>query len=421
MKGWGLHQLVGFSPPCATHSKKVQQMHAEIFAIGSELTSGAKLDTNSQWLSLRLAELGIPVLFHTTVADDLEANIESLRIAAQRVDLILLTGGLGPTLDDLTRHALAGLLGVQLAVDDDSMQHLESFFQVRGREMPERNRIQALFPLGAVPLSNPVGTAPGIWCELPRTGRPPCLIAAMPGVPSEMYKMFLEQVQPRLTGGEIVIRRARINCFGLGESATEEILGELTARGSDPEVGITAHEATITLRINAVGRSEQDCQTKIVRVSEIIRHKLGTYVFGVEDEELEDVVIRELQRTGRSLTTVEYATAGQLAQRLACVGDAADCYRGGSVGVLPQLDLAEEGHNRLQQTGADYLLAVGTEAVRTNESGRLISEIPLLLIGPEGEQQQLLVWTGNPAITRSRTAKSALDLLRHQLRGVSSR
>ncbi|MEW4489220.1 CinA family nicotinamide mononucleotide deamidase-related protein [Thalassoglobus sp. JC818] len=390
-------------------------MNAEIIAIGSELTSGAKLDTNSQWLSLRLAEIGISCLYHTTIADDLNANVEALKIAVSRADLICITGGLGPTLDDLTRHAMAGLMDVDLVEHAESMQHLESFFQSRGREMPERNRIQAMFPMGSEPIVNPVGTAPGIWAEVPRDDQPNCFIAAFPGVPSEMKKMFLEQVRPRLPGGETVIRRARINCFGLGESAVEEILGTLTERGSDPEVGITAHEATITLRINAHGTTENECLKKIESVESVIRDRLGDFVFGVEDEELEDAVIRLLLKSDLTFATVEHATAGLLAQRIAHVVDAAECYRGGAVAVISEDSLKQEAESIRSRTNADFVIAIGSEAVTTDGTGRMSSKIPLLLLGPDLERSEIMEWSGNPAITKSKAAKTAIDALRRHL------
>ncbi len=229
-------------------------MKAEIIAVGSELTSGAKLDTNSQWLSRQLADVGISVHFHTTVSDDHTEQIAVLRTAATRADVVIVTGGLGPTQDDLTRQVFAEVASVPLELDPMSLQVIEEMFSRRGRTMPERNRIQAMFPAGSAALPNPIGTAPGIWLELPRdAGQRPCLIAALPGVPSEMHRMFEEQVQPRLPASGVVIRRALVHCFGLGESHVEELLGEVTARGRDPEVGITAHEATITLRIDARG------------------------------------------------------------------------------------------------------------------------------------------------------------------------
>lgn len=168
-------------------------MKAEIISIGSELTSGQNLDTNSQWLSRRLAEIGIPVGFHTTVADDLADNVSAFRVAAGRANLVLITGGLGPTQDDLTREALAAVAGVDLIEDPASLEHIQSMFARRGRVMPERNRVQAQFPRGAESLFNECGTAPGIWMKFDKA-----LTAAMPGVPSEMQVMFEKQVRPRL-------------------------------------------------------------------------------------------------------------------------------------------------------------------------------------------------------------------------------
>lgn len=391
-------------------------MLAEIIAIGTEITSGAKLDTNSQWLSLQLADLGIPVRYHTTVADDLESNVEVLRIASGRVDLVLITGGLGPTLDDLTRDALARLAHVELVLHQASLDHVQRFFRSRGREMPARNRVQALFPLGAEPLENPIGTAPGIWMELPRAGRSACCLAALPGVPSEMKKMFHEQVRPRLPGGQMVIRRARINCFGLGESHTEELLGDLTARGHDPEIGITAHDATITLRIIAQGPDEQACQAKIADAAQQIRERLGDYVFGVEDEELQHVVVRELKARGLTFTTIESGTCGLLAEWIAHVAESGDSYAGGT--VLSDLGDIRELMDELSEhpVDADYVLLVGNETTTADDRGQVTSTIPLGLVGPEGlSAYHALTWSGNPAITRSRAAKSALDLLRRTL------
>src|SRR5438067_9993548 len=141
-------------------------MIAEIISIGSELTSGQNLDTNSQWLSRRLAEIGIPVVYHTTVADDLDANVAVFRTASQRASIVLASGGLGPTQDDLTREALAKAAGVELGLNEASLADIRALFARRGRSFPERNRVQALFPAGAEPIPNANGTAPGIWMLL---------------------------------------------------------------------------------------------------------------------------------------------------------------------------------------------------------------------------------------------------------------
>ena len=266
-------------------------MQAEIIAIGSELTSGAKLDTNSQWLSLELAELGIAVHYHTTMADSLGAMIETMRIAVDRSDLVFVTGGLGPTLDDITRDAIAGLAGVELVLNEESLEHIRELFAKRQREMPTRNEIQAMFPTGSRPISNPRGSAPGIWMALSREGRT-CQLIAMPGVPSEMKRMYQHEVRPHLPVSDRVMRRARVNCFGVGESTAEEMLGELTGRNQEPEVGITVHEATITLRINAEGATEDECLVKIKTARDEIQARLGPLVFGEEDQQLQDVYLR---------------------------------------------------------------------------------------------------------------------------------
>src|SRR4051794_38355149 len=157
-------------------------MKAEIISIGSELTSGQNLDTNAQWLSQRLAEIGIPVGWHTTVADDFDDNVQAFRVATGRAGLILVTGGLGPTQDDLTRDVLARLAGVELVLHLESLERIQQMFSSRRRVMPERNRVQAMFPANATPIPNARGTAPGVWMEYGKS-----LIAAMPGVPSEMF------------------------------------------------------------------------------------------------------------------------------------------------------------------------------------------------------------------------------------------
>ncbi|MFK7820567.1 MAG: competence/damage-inducible protein A, partial [Planctomycetaceae bacterium] len=244
-------------------------MHAEIIALGTELTNGSKLDTNSQWLSIELAALGIEVVRHSTIGDSMQDMVEALQAASKRVQFVIITGGLGPTLDDLTRQAMAEAAGVELVTDEPSLAHLKSLFESRGREMPSRNEIQAMFPAGAKPVLNPRGTAPGID-QTVTTETNTCRLVALPGVPSEMKPMFTETVGPSLAGSGLVIRRARINCFGAGESGIEEMLGDLTARGREPEVGITASEATITMRITASGKTVTDCETQLSTTRDLI-------------------------------------------------------------------------------------------------------------------------------------------------------
>jgi nicotinamide-nucleotide amidase len=412
-------------------------MKAEILSIGSELTSGQNLDTNSQWLSLRLAEIGIPVGWHTIVADDLEANIEAFRIAAQRAVLVIATGGLGPTLDDLTREALARTAGVGLVLHEPSLQQIRQMFARRNRAMPERNHVQAFFPAGAEPIPNANGTAPGIWMTL--NSRP---VVAMPGVPSEMYAMFESQVWPRLLAlglaGGVQLHR-KINCFGAGESAVEEKLLDLTRRGHVPEVGITVSDATISLRILAHAATVEGARQQIEPVEQTIRARLGSLVFGVDDEDLQDAVFRLLEEKRLTLATAESVTAGQVGERLSRHPGASRWYVGGVVAYCNRIKNALLG---VPQDLLDRHGAVSTavaEAMAVGCRTRLQSDLAVSttgLAGPGGATPDKPVglvyvglaweggsdafpfsWGGTRTEVQSRTAKLALNRVRlHLLR-----
>jgi nicotinamide-nucleotide amidase len=410
-------------------------MKAEVISIGSELTSGQNLDTNSQWLSRRLAEMGIAVGWHTTVADDLADNLEAFRIATRRANLVLATGGLGPTQDDLTRQVLAGLLGVELVFHAESFEHVQQIFRKLNRPMPERNRGQAMFPAGAEPIPNARGTAPGIWLRVTD-----CLVAAMPGVPSEMYAMFEEHVKPRLARMErangIILER-KINCFGMGESALEGKLLDLTRRGQIPEVGITVSNATISLRIKAWGQDFESAQALIKPVEQTIRDRLGTLVYGQGDEDLHDVVVRMLCEQRQTVSVAEGVTAGQIAERLGRVPGASACFRGG---IIPydnreKVDLLGVPAELIAEKGA--VSAEVAQAMATGCRERFRSDFALStvgLAGPAGATQDKPVglvyvglswaqgastrsmsWLGTRAEIQTRTAKLALNEIRLRL------
>jgi nicotinamide-nucleotide amidase len=410
-------------------------MKTEIISIGTELTSGQNLDTNSQWLSQRLAEIGIAVGWHTTIADDLEANVSAFRIAVERAQLVIATGGLGPTQDDLTREALARLAGVELTFHQESFEQIQRMFAVRSRIMPERNRVQALLPAGAEPLPNAAGTAPGIWM---RVGA--CTVAAMPGVPSEMHAMFEAQVRPRLLhlglGGGVLVQR-KLNCMGAGESAVEAKLLDLTRRGHVPEVGITVSDATISLRILARAANVEDARAQIGPVERTIRDRLGNLVFGVENEELQDAVLHLLGERRLTLATAESVTAGLVAHSLGRVPGASDWFRGGIVAyhnrvkvellAVPQRLIDEHGvvsapvaeamaAGCRARLGTD--LAVSTTGIAGPGGGSADKPVGLVYVGlawDGGSEAIGFSWLGTRHEVQSRTAKLALNRVRLHL------
>ncbi len=410
-------------------------MKCEIISIGSELTSGQNLDTNSQWLSRHLAEMGIAVGWHTTVADDLEANIEAFRIASRRAGLVLATGGLGPTQDDLTREVLARVAGVELFEDADSLRHIEEMFRRRNRTMPERNRVQAQFPTGSEAIFNARGTAPGIWMRMGE-----CQIAAMPGVPSEMYGMFESQIKPRLAalglGGGVLVQR-KINTFGLGESAIEEKLLDLTKRGHVPEVGITVSDAVVSLRILARAPSLAEAQAQIAPVERTVRERLGSLVFGLDEEELQGTVAELLATKRQSLATAEGVTAGLVAERLGSMPGISAWFRGGIVAydnrlkvellAVPQSLIETYGAVSAEvaeamavgcrtRLGTD--LAVSTVGVAGPHDLNADCPVGLVFVGlawSGGATSTRFSWTGSRDEVRRRTAKLALNRVRLHL------
>ncbi len=419
-------------------------MPAEIIAIGDELTSGQRLDTNSQWLSERLNELGIPVLFHTTVGDDLAANIAVFRTAIERADVVIATGGLGPTADDLTREALAAAAGLELVEDAAALAHIRSLFARRKREMPERNRLQAQFPRGSRVVPNPDGTAPGIDLTVLRSCGPPCRVFSLPGVPAEMFAMWKETVGPALVaaqGSRRVICQRRIKCFGVGESDLEAMLPDMIRRKREPLVGITVHGATITLRITASGPNETACRRTMEPTVAQIRELLGVLVFGEEDDELEHAVVRLMHERRRSLAVAEWATHGLVSQWLAEAADGGDSFRGGivvrdaamlqsllNIDVPPSAAATAETATAMARavrhsTGADFGLGIaafpkGGPAVPTAATSAGIDmggTLHVALATGDNVRMKAFPIASHPSITKTRSAKQALNLLRLSL------
>ncbi len=422
-------------------------MQAEIIAIGDEITSGQLLDTNTQWLSQRLEELGVRVLFHTTVGDQLTPMAEVFRQAIDRAEVVIATGGLGPTADDLTREAVANATGRQLVVDQAALEHIRDMFARLRRKMPQRNERQASFPDGSRMIPNPNGTAPGIDLDIPREGNIPSRLFALPGVPAEMREMWhgsvaraVRQIVGQIAGQGLagqglvgqgrVIRHRKINSFGAGESQVEAMLPDLIRRGRQPQVGITASRTTIILRITAEGTTEEECHAAMEPTVATIRQCLGTLIFGEGDDQLQDAVVRLLRKNEKTLATVEWGTAGLVAQWLHSVPEAERHYLGGMVvgnesalGKLldfpPELLERHSGTNDevtramavacRKRFDSDYALAVGRFPPFDSQAPK---PFYISLAGPDGVQVKKFPYAGHPATLQIFSAKRALNVAR---------
>jgi nicotinamide-nucleotide amidase len=408
-------------------------MIGEVISIGDEITSGQRLDTNSQWLSTQLGDLGVRVLYHTTVADEMSPMVDVLRVAAARADVIVATGGLGPTADDLTRQALAEVAGVELVQDDGAIAHIRALFARRKREMPERNTVQALFPVGSHIIPNPHGTAPGIDMDLRAGDLRTSRIFSLPGVPAEMKEMWAASVAPSITDmlpPEVrrIIRHRVIKCFGVGESDLEAMLPDMIRRDRYPRVGITVSQATISLRITAEEATPEACFTAMESTVETIHGCLKQLVYGEGDQtELQHVVARMLAERGDKIAVAEGGTAGVVAEWLHETAGGETVLRGGitvgdDVALVETLGVPRtvvEAHGPFSAETATAM-AERCRAMFRTDHGLAITAIPrgeaetfhIALATPRETLVRPARTIGHPDLLLPRSAKQALDLVR---------
>ncbi len=415
-------------------------MNAVLLSIGDELTSGQTVDTNSAWLARQLAGLGIRVLRHATVADRQGDICNTLRDSAAMADLVLVTGGLGPTADDLTRQALAEALGRELVTDEDSLKQIEEFFARRNRKMNPGNAIQAMLPAGAKVLANPIGTAPGIAARLGQAD-----IYLMPGVPREMRKMFSEQILPRLDAENSVILFSTVHLAGMGESDVGATIEDLMVREGDVVVGTTASGGMVSARITVRAASAEQARTLTERTVCEIRRRLGDHVFGQDQTTLAGAVGELLQQKAQTLATAESCTGGLIGKLLTDVPGSSAHYRGTVVAYENDVksSLLEVGEQILREhgavsgpvaramaqgarkrIGADW--AISTTGIAGPSGGSDQKPVGLVYIGiagPEGCEVFKRHYPGDRETMRLRTALGALNELRMQLlsRGPESR
>lgn len=299
-------------------SREEQLPDCEIITIGSELLLGQIVDTNAAYVAQEMATAGVNVRFKTSVGDRLEEITDMIRSAVGRCRLIITTGGLGPTLDDLTREAVAGAAGVSLIFQKDLMEQIEEIFRRYGYGMPENNRRQAFIPEGSLAIPNPVGTAPAFIKEI--DGRP---VICLPGVPRELKHLLKHAVIPwirkrfNLTNDTVIYRVLKV--AGLGESAVDKLMGDLIRPGENPEVGLLASQGEIRIRIAAKARGENEALSLIDPISTELHRRLGKKIFGTDRETLEGNIDSTLHEKGLTLAILETFSGGMAAQRLHAV------------------------------------------------------------------------------------------------------
>jgi nicotinamide-nucleotide amidase len=412
-------------------------MHAELVATGTELLLGEIVDTNAAYIARRLRTIGLNLFYKTTVGDNEDRMTEALRLALSRSDVIITTGGLGPTVDDVTREAVARATGRELVLDPELLTFVERHFARWGRKMSDNNRRQAYKPAGALGIDNPVGTAPIFVVE--QDGK---YIIVLPGVPREMKYLLDNTVLPylreKLHLTDVIIARNMRTC-ALGESNIDSLVGDLE-RESNPTVGLAAHPGQTDVRITAKGANEAEALRLLDAMEARVRDLLGDVIFGVDDETLEGVVVKLLREKGQTIALVETNTRGRLTQQLTSTNDGLALCKGGLVTTndetlkrtfdLPVEALKEESPYGAAKTAAvadavrakyavNIGLAVfGTYSAQDGPYGRSSGNTCIGLATDTGTWTRDYAMGGQDEVAQVWVAVRALDVVRRYLLGL---
>ncbi|MDQ4109277.1 MAG: competence/damage-inducible protein A [Actinomycetota bacterium] len=412
-------------------------MRAEIVAVGTELLLGQIANTNGRWMSESLAAVGVDVLRHQTVGDNLERIVEALRLASSRSDVVIVTGGLGPTQEDITRDAFGVLLGAHMVRHPELVKMLRDKFRSFGRrEMPESNLRQADVPEGATYIPPSRGTAPGLAAELSGGVR----VYAVPGVPEEMVEMMEGTILPELTSatGSGVVRSRILRCAGIGESALAERVDDLFSGSANPTIAFLASSGEVKVRITAKAMTVREADALIEPVAEEIRRRLGDEVFTVADESLEEAVVRLLAGSRERLACAESITGGGVGARITSVPGASGAFIGSAVvyaneaktGVLGVSPHTLEGPGPVSEEcaremaagarrvfGADLGLALTGAAGPEPHGGAPAGLVWIALEGDDVTHARSLQVPGERDRVRRWAEQAALDLVRRHLEG----
>ena len=424
-------------------------MNAIILSIGDELILGQNIDTNSAWLSRQLAGVGCEITAHLTVPDHQRAIEQAIYECGERCDFLIITGGIGPTADDLTRQALAVVMRQELVINDLWLKRLEEFFKSRGRTMPDSNKIQAMIPTGATMIDNALGTAAGIDAtlnfDLPvpnhAARKHSCRVFVMPGVPKEMFAMFERDVLPHITqasSGAVILSKS-LHTFGMGESHIAEKLGPLMNRDRNPSVGTTVSAGIVSLRINSRFPSREEAQKNLDQTTDECRAALGDLIYGENDQTLQQVIANSLAPSRQTITTAESCTGGLLAKMLTDIPGSSDYFKMGFVtysnqakyerlgismevinlnGAVSETVAAAMATNAKRLAKADYALSITGIAGPTGGSPeKPVGTVCIALAHDAAVITRTFHFPGDRDWIRDRSAKMALAMLRYHLLG----
>ena len=415
-------------------------MQATVLTIGDELLIGQVRDTNAAWLGEQLTRAGAVVRRMATVGDDEKSLQSELRRSLSESDLVVATGGLGPTDDDKTRDALAGFFGVELIFREHILEKIRERFERKGRSMPPSNRSQAMVPDGFEALPNPAGTAPGLWREPGPGEASGALLAVLPGVPHEMKHIFAREILPRLRrkGGLRAIAHRTLRTAGMGESSLQEAAGDVSGMLSDAlRLAWLPGPGGVRLRISAFGDDREEAMGRAARLEAVLRERIGEYIYGMDDETLAEVVGRMLRERSLRVAVAESCTGGYVAHALTNVPGSSAWMAGGVVayanqvkvdmlGVSPEAlerfgavseqvaaQMAEGARRRL---GADLgLSTTGVAGPSGGAPGKPVGTVWIGYAGARGAGARRLQLTGDRLLNKQLTATFLLDHMRKNL------
>src|SRR5688572_6133380 len=411
-------------------------MRIEVICTGDEVLTGKIVNTNFSWITQKLEDFGLSVRWETTVGDDRDDLLLAFKLAGERADAVIVNGGLGPTVDDLSQEIAAKAAGVDLELSQEWLSRMESYFARRNRTMSPNNKKQAMLPAGAEVLDNPIGTACGFSCDIGKAR-----FYFTPGVPREMRRMVEEQILPRLlakSGVQTAVYLKRFHSYGIGESHADTLLAGIEDMAPDHSVklGFRAHYPQLETKLTVRGRDRDEIDSKLAPIVQEVRKRLGNFIRAEDDRTLEGVVLSELEKTGATLAIVETFTSGQIAARVGPLPGAEKVLRRGIVArELDEIahaihldnavidDISKESAELVARTaqrttGTTHALAVLIDLDEGADRIEFAGTLCLAIASADRVESRRSRIVGGREWVRLGAVEMALDCLRRYLQGL---